>query len=460
MNPSPTTAETLNVSQLNRQAKRLLESHFGYVWVEGELTNLATPASGHWYFSLKDASSQVRCAMFKGNNQRLRFRPGNGEQVRIRARVSLYEGRGEFQLIAEFMEPAGAGALQRAYELLKQQLEAEGLFDRERKQTLPQLPRHIGVITSPTGAAIRDVLSVFKRRFAGINISIIAVPVQGEDAAPAIVQALTLAQDRSGSTSKLPFDALLLTRGGGSMEDLWAFNDERVVRAIAGTEIPIVSAVGHEIDFTLSDFAADARAPTPSAAAELMSPDGSELVIDFKNLELSLHRSLRLHLIECRSHLTQVSKRLRHPGDRLQDHAQRLDELTVRLQRAQRVQFTRAKQQLMLLRSRLLGQPPAQQLRELGLRLTQNQQQLHHQIERILQDQRTRIGTLATQLHAISPLATLDRGYALVQSEQGEVITETAGLAVGQRVTTRLSNGQFDSQVVSVEPTEAVNTND
>ena len=249
-----------SVSELNQTIRGLLESEFPLIWVEGEISNLAQPSSGHMYFSLKDESAQVRCAMFRGRNQFLRFTPENGQKVVIRARVSLYEARGEFQLIAEHMEDAGAGALQRAFEELKARLAAEGLFDESLKQDIPELPTRIGVITSPTGAAIRDVLSVLQRRFPAIPVLVYPVPVQGDGAAEKIVATLQLASKRKDC------DVLLLVRGGGSLEDLWSFNEEIVARAIVASEIPVVCGVGHEVDFTIADFAADVRAPTPSAA--------------------------------------------------------------------------------------------------------------------------------------------------------------------------------------------------
>jgi exodeoxyribonuclease VII large subunit len=258
--------DVLSVSDLTRSARMLLEEEFPNVFVEGEISNFSKPASGHWYFTLKDDKSQLRCAMFRNKNSRLRFVPRNGLQVIVRGKISLYEGRGDFQMIAEHMEEAGDGALRRAFEKLKAQLDREGLFDPAAKQPVPNLPNHLAVITSPTGAAIRDVLHVFERRFPALKVTIIPVPVQGDEAIPRIVEAIDLAN----RYSDLPFDAILLTRGGGSLEDLWAFNTEPVARAIFNSALPIVSAVGHEIDITIADFVADLRAPTPSAAAELL----------------------------------------------------------------------------------------------------------------------------------------------------------------------------------------------
>ena len=304
---------TLTVTQLNRQVKRLLESNFDFIWVEGELSNFARPASGHWYFSLKDADCQVRCAMFRNRNQRVRQVPANGEAVRLRARVSLYEGRGEFQLIVEHLEPAGAGALQLAYEALKEKLRSEGLFEAGRKRPLPSFPSRIGVITSPSGAAIRDILSVFRRRYPGLESDVLPVPVQGAEAAPAICRALELANQWHAAGSRY-FDVLVVGRGGGSLEDLWAFNEESVARAIVASALPVVSAVGHEVDFTIADFVADARAATPSASAELLSPEALEWLAQFRALERQLARATQRRISDSAQVLNHLRRLLRHPG--------------------------------------------------------------------------------------------------------------------------------------------------
>ena len=269
---NPADAETLTPSQLNRQARSLLESHFSFVWVEGELSNLARPSSGHWYFTLKDDKAQVRCAMFKGNNRRVRIQPQNGQQVLVRAKVSLYEPRGDFQLIIEQMESAGEGLLRQQYQLLKDKLHGEGLFELHHKQAIPKLIQTVGIVTSPTGAAVKDIISVLKRRNPLLNIIVYPAIVQGEQAKYDIAQAITLANQRN------EVDVLLIGRGGGSLEDLWAFNEELVARAIFSSNLPTISAVGHEIDTTLADYVADLRAPTPSAAAEIVSADIEERI--------------------------------------------------------------------------------------------------------------------------------------------------------------------------------------
>ena len=450
MNPLEHAPETLSVSQLNRQVKRLLESHFEFVWVEGEISNFARPGSGHWYFTLKDDSGQVRCAMFRNRNQRVRLQPENGQQVRVRARVSLYEGRGEFQLLVEHLEAAGAGALQLAFEQLKQRLQAEGLFAPELKQSLPSMPRHIGIITSPSGAAIRDIITVFRRRFPSIELSILPVPVQGDAAAPAIVAALASA-NRIQNRLATPMDALVLTRGGGSIEDLWCFNDEALARAIAASVLPVISAVGHEIDFTIADFAADARAATPSAAAELLSPDRNEWMNTYQGLEQSLLRIIKGKLRESEAELQGLRRLLRHPGDRLQEQAQRLDELEQRLLKTARLGIILRHQQLRVMLAHLRRISPGNalaahllQLQHLGRRHTAAMEsRLAH-----LQQGLARLGGL---LHSLSPLATLDRGYALVTDAQGQLVTDSQQVAKDDLLTTRLARGKLVSQVKEID---------
>jgi exodeoxyribonuclease VII large subunit len=330
--------DVYSVSRLNREARGLLESAFPRLWVEGEISNLARPVSGHLYFTLKDARAQVSCALFRNRATRLGFSPENGSQVLIQAQVSLYEARGNYQLIVNQMEEAGDGALRRAFEQLKNRLHKEGLFEAQHKQPLPRLPRCIGVITSPSGAAIRDVLTVLRRRFPGIPVIIYPTQVQGETAAGQIVAAIQTADSRAEC------DVLLLTRGGGSLEDLWPFNEEVVARAVFACKLPMVSAVGHEIDFVITDFVADQRAATPSAAAELLSPDQTELDNRFRQLDSRLYALLRQRLQQHRDQLNWLTKRMQqsHPGRQLQQQAQRLDDLELRLSRAWQHQAAQA----------------------------------------------------------------------------------------------------------------------
>lgn len=442
--PSP---QVFTVSQLNRQARVLLESHFDFVWVEGEVSNFAAPSSGHWYFSLKDADAQVRCAMFRNRNQRLRFTPESGDHLRLRCRVSLYEGRGEFQLIAEHIEHAGEGALQIAFEKLKARLFAEGLFDPDRKQRLPESVSHLGVITSPTGAAIHDILTVLERRCPAIEVSILPVAVQGEAAAGEICAAIARA-NQLHANGEIHLDALIVGRGGGSLEDLWAFNEESVARAIAASDLPIVSAVGHEVDFSIADMVADHRAPTPSAAAELLSPDQKEWLVRLGQLEQALGQAIRRKLADASKELAHLQQRLKHPGAQLREQSQRLDELEQRLLLAQRNAFDRRRQELALLESRLRASSPSARLQQLRGELSSRQNRLETAIHRRLDQARAQLGQLSGVLQSLSPQATLARGYAIVLDQNGRVVTDAQDVATGQQLRTRLARGEIDVEVV------------
>ncbi len=443
--PRQPRREIYSIAQLNREARALLEGNFPLIWVEGEISNLARPASGHLYFTLKDEQAQIRCAMFKMRRRLLGFQPQNGSAVLARVRVSLYEARGDYQLIVEHLEEAGDGRLRRQFEQLKQRLAAEGLFDAARKRPLPQLPHRIGVITSPSGAAIRDVLSVLRRRFPAIPLLIYPVPVQGSDAPPAIVAALRTAARRNEC------DLLLLTRGGGSLEDLWAFNDETVARAIADSPIPVVSAVGHEIDVTIADFAADVRAATPSAAAELISPDRDEWLDTLRHWRHRLIRALRTRLAREQQHLHAISRHLKHPGQRLQEQAQRLDELELRLTRALRAQWQARRARLDTLRARLHSQSPQRQLTALQSRLDADRRRLRAAMPQRLAEQRQRLAGLARALDTVSPLATLERGYAIVQRPDGRIVRKASEAGIGDPLRVRLGEGRLDCRVEGVK---------
>lgn len=429
--------EVLSISELNGAARRLLETGLPMVWVEGEISNLARPSSGHLYFTLKDAGAQVRCAMFKMKNRLLDFRPADGQMVLARVRVSLYEARGDYQLLVEHMEEAGDGALRRQFELLKHKLQQEGLFDEAAKQALPELPRRIGIITSPTGAAIRDMLTVLKRRFPAIPVLIYPVPVQGAEAPPAIVKAIDMATRRGEC------DLLVLTRGGGSLEDLWAFNDEAVARAIHACPIPVVSAVGHEIDFTIADFAADARAPTPSAAAELISPNREEWLGYMAQLRARLSRAFRTYLQHKRHTLTALQRHIKHPGQRLRERAQRLDELEQRLRQAQLRRLSHEQARLRTLLARLQVYSPVQRIGTLKVRLQGLQHALRRAMHQRLARDRQRLLAQTHALETVSPLATLNRGYAIVQAESGQVVRAADEVEVGQTLRTRLGRGRL-----------------
>jgi exodeoxyribonuclease VII large subunit len=427
----------------------LLESHFDYAWVEGEISNFAAPSSGHWYFSLKDGSAQVRCAMFRNRNIRINPRPANGDAVRLRCRVSLYEGRGEFQLIVEFMEAAGAGALQAAFDKLKAKLLAEGLFDETRKIPVPHSASRVGIVTSPTGAAIHDILTVFKRRSPGTELYLFPVAVQGEGAAEQISAAIDRA-NRWHSEGSLSLDALIIGRGGGSLEDLWAFNEEQVARSIARSQLPIVSAVGHEVDFSISDWVADQRAATPSAAAELLSHDQVQWQAQLAQLESTLLRQIRQTLGWAKSEIGHLQRRLKHPGHNLQEQSQRLDELEQRLRMAQDNLLLRRQSQLGLAQARLKNCSPVNRL----TLLTQHAEQLANRLRTAMTHQlgarHDQLSAQARLLDSLSPLRTLDRGFAIVTDTSGQVVREAHGRRPGEELTARLARGQLRVKVEAV----------
>ena len=441
---------TLTVSQLNRQVKSLLESHFDFVWVSGEISNFATPSSGHWYFSLKDGGAQVRCAMFRNRNQRVKFKPGNGDAIRLRCRVSLYEGRGEFQLIVEHLEHAGAGALQAAFEKLKADLLAEGLFDSGRKKALPDTVSQLGVITSPTGAAIHDILTVLRRRCPAISVSLLPVAVQGATAAAQIAGAIERA-NRWQREGKIQLDALIVGRGGGSLEDLWPFNEEIVARAIAASDLPIVSAVGHEVDFSIADMVADHRAATPSAAAELLSPDQREWQQRLQAGENNLVRLIRRKLADAATELNHLRRRLKHPGTQLREQAQRLDDLEQRLILAQKNQLQRRRSELTLLESRLHAHSPLSRLQQMQRDCGQLQTRLEAAMRQQLQEAGSQLAHLAQMLDSLSPLATLQRGYAIVTDSQGKILSATGKVSVGDEVEARLASGRLGLTVKKID---------
>ena len=440
-----TERDVLTVSQLNARARSLLEEVFPRVWVEGELSNLARPSSGHLYFTLKDSGAQVRCALFRQNAARIRLDLRDGLLVQARGRVSLYEGRGDYQMIIDSLEPAGDGALRQAFEALKAKLQGEGLFAAERKRPLPSHPTRIGVITSPSGAAVRDIISVFGRRAPFIELVISPTAVQGREAAPQIVRALERA-DRAG------FDALILARGGGSLEDLWPFNEEMVARAVAACQTPIISAVGHETDVSISDFVADLRAPTPSAAAELLSPDTQAMLAQLQRNHRQLQQCMKVRLTNERLRLDSLRRRLRHPGERLAQQSQHLDELDMRLQRAWGHRLEQRQQQLVNLRGRLQHQHPERLSRVLHERLEQLRQRLPRAMNQHLQQRRQRLESAAQGLHLISPLATLGRGYSILLDQQGKAIRSQQDTKPGQQLQARLAEGQLALRVESEQP--------
>ncbi len=438
--------QIFTVTRLNSAVRMILEQDLGLVWLTGELSNLAMPSSGHWYFSLKDMSAQVRCAMFKGNNRRVPFRPQDGMQVLVQARVSLYEPRGDYQLIIESMQPAGDGMLALRFEELKRRLGAEGLFDEGAKRPLPREPRAVGLVTSATGAALHDMLTVLRRRAPDWPVFIYPTLVQGSAATAQIVSAIMLANRRA------EVDVLIVGRGGGSLEDLWCFNEEAVARAIHGSAIPVVSAVGHEVDVTISDFAADLRAPTPSAAAELVAPDRSARAQRLVHLRQRLTQAMNRHQTAARHGFALLQKRLDHqdPKRRLEQQSQRLDELSARLQQLLASRLHQGERRLANLELRLQAKSPEKLLAAGKRRHQLAEERLHALIARRQDVAGHRLAMLSARLDGVSPLATLGRGYAIVRTPTGEVISRAAQVNVGQPLVTTLAEGQLRVRVEEV----------
>ena len=443
------TAKVLSVSSLNQMAKTLLEGHFSQVAVEGEISNFANPASGHWYFTLKDQKSQLRCAMFAGRNRLVQFNPKNGDQLIARGQLSIYPNRGDYQLIVSQIEKAGDGALRRAFEELKKRLRAEGLFDHRHKQEILDGYHHVGLITSATGAAIRDMVSVFGRRFPATRLTLFPAAVQGPEAPGEISSALALA---NSLTDDLGLQALIVGRGGGSLEDLQAFNEEFVARAIFASELPVVSAVGHESDFTIADLVADLRAPTPSAAAELLSPNQLDYL---EQLQGQLQRFTNLagqSLTRRKERVILMVRRLRRPDKRLQDHAQTLDRLELQLKRVQRNRLQQATAQLALQQRALVTLSPAKKLSQQRTQLTALCQRLAHSGRRHLDQRKEQLVSLSRNLNAVSPLAVLGRGFSISLTDSSQVVRQTADVAPGQTLVTRLADGTIHSSVTKTHP--------
>ncbi|WP_033849897.1 exodeoxyribonuclease VII large subunit [Yersinia wautersii] len=434
------------VSRLNQTVRELLEREMGQIWLTAEISNFSQPASGHWYFTLKDDRAQVRCAMFRNSNRRTTFRPQNGQQVLVRASITLYEPRGDYQLIAESMQPAGDGLLQQQFEQLKQQLAAEGLFDQSHKQPLPRPAKQVGVITSASGAALHDVLHVLQRRDPSLPVIIYPTSVQGVDAPLQIVRAIQLANLRAEC------DVLIVGRGGGSLEDLWSFNDERVARAIFNSHIPIVSAVGHETDVTIADFVADLRAPTPSAAAELVSRNQIELVRQIQGQQQRMEMAMDYYLAQRNQQFTRLEHRLQqqHPHLRLSRQQTLLLKLQRRLEESAQTQIRLLSKRTERLQQRLQQVQPQGQIHRYNQRVQQQEYRLRQAVERQLNGYRQRFGIACSQLEAVSPLATLARGYSVTQTPAGALLKTTKQVQAGDKLTTRLQDGWVESEITQV----------
>jgi len=434
----------LTVSELNRMARRALESALPLLWVEGEVSNFTAAASGHWYFSLKDASAQVRCVMFRGRNQYADFVPANGDHVEVRALPSLYEARGEFQLGVEAIRRAGAGRLYEAFLKLKAKLEAEGLFDPGRKRALPGFPRCLGIVTSPRAAALQDVLTALARRMPGLPVIIYPTPVQGQGAGAQIAATIRLAGQRREC------DVLLVCRGGGSLEDLWAFNDEAVARAIAACPIPVVSGVGHETDFTLADFAADLRAPTPTAAAELASPEQGALSLQLDRLanQMRQHSSRLLH--NQMQRLDYLARRLMHPSEQIRRQQSHLELLTQQLQGRQQTRLAREASRLHQLAARLAS--PASRIAGEHQRIRSLLGRMRRSVQDNLGRRELTLSRLQSSLAHLNPEGVLARGYSIVQNDQGTIVRDAVTLRPADRLHLRFHRGHADAEVRLIRP--------
>lgn len=447
---SSSNSQVFTVSQLNSRVKQLLEVSFGRIRIEGELSSFARPASGHWYFTLKDSQSEVRCAMFKSSTSRVQFLPKEGDLVELGAQVSMYPQRGAYQLIVESMKPAGEGALLLAFEELKNKLKQEGLFTEEHKKPIPTV-NTVGLVTSATGAALQDMLSILARRCPLMNVCVYPTQVQGKEASKSIIAAIELANRQQ------KVEALIVGRGGGSLEDLWCFNDEQLARAIFASNLPIISAVGHETDTCITDFVADLRAPTPSAAAELISPDKQAWLASISRYREQIMQALVRHLMHKRERLEQLNLRLRHPKDKVQSFMQHVDQLNSRLNQAmtkrlnqQRHTLNLAQQKLLFLHPKARLQQQRSELNQLTERLKQAQQQrlnIHRQI----------LAKQAGLLNSLSPLNVMARGYALAFNEKNEAVTSISQIKAGDKVRIGLKDGQADAQILHTQPIDSTN---
>jgi len=436
-----------SISKLNHEVKNLLEEHYTNIWVQGEISNFVAHSSGHWYFSLKDLKAQISCAMFRGRNRLAKFKPESGNQIIARAKISLYEPRGNYQLILEHIEPAGEGLLRQQYEELKNKLESEGLFSTENKKRLPSFPKQIAIVSSPTGAAIRDILSVLKRRYPLAMVILYPSAVQGQGASTGIVKAIQQADHDKEN------EVLIIARGGGSIEDLWSFNEEIVARAIFTCQLPTISGIGHEIDFTIADFVADVRAPTPSAAAEAVTPDSTELTQD-----LSIYASRFTQLIQAKlNQINQTSDSLnirlqqQHPINRIKQLKQRSHDTFARLQQFMQMNLQLQKSKLDTIKAQLTRHEPNQKLQQHQEKISTLHQRMHVAMKYLLSHNKQNLVALSRALDTVSPLGTLDRGYAIMTAKtSGVVINDIKKINVGDQISAQISDGKFDCEIKKI----------
>ena len=443
------TQEIISVSEINRRAKSILEENFPFVWIQGEVSNFFSAASGHWYFSLKDESSEIRCAMFANKSHRITFEPKDGDHLVLNGTLSIFEGRGQYQIIVEHIELAGEGALLKAFEELKKKLLTEGLFDDSLKKKLPSYPRSIAVVTSPDGAVIQDIINVLSRRSPFFNLTVVPTLVQGEKAAPLICEALNKASNLEN------IDLIILARGGGSIEDLWAFNNEEVARAIVNCPIPLVSAVGHETDFTISDFVADIRAPTPSIAAEIISQPYSELKETLEGYQSYLLKSVESQFDSQRTRITNLIKRIRHPGDKLREIGQKVDYLETALIQEMHQKVSFKKNQLNLTQLSLQQNSPQNKVKEAKVYLQNASKDLLKAFQLKIERKRKLLGELVATIEAVSPLSVLARGYSIISTEpEGKILSSSDQVKIGQTISAVLNKGSIKAEVKSKDKDE------
>lgn len=443
------TQEIISVSEINRRAKSILEENFPFVWIQGEVSNFFSAASGHWYFSLKDESSEIRCAMFANKSHRITFEPKDGDHLVLNGTLSIFEGRGQYQIIVEHIELAGEGALLKAFEELKKKLLTEGLFDDSLKKKLPSYPRSIAVVTSPDGAVIQDIINVLSRRSPFFDLTVVPTLVQGEKAAPLICEALNKASNLEN------IDLIILARGGGSIEDLWAFNNEEVARAIVNCPIPLVSAVGHETDFTISDFVADIRAPTPSIAAEIISQPYSELKETLEGYQSYLLKSVESQFDSQRTRITNLIKRIRHPGDKLREIGQKVDYLETALIQEMHQKVSFKKNQLNLTQLSLQQNSPQNKVKEAKVYLQNASKDLLKAFKLKIERKRKLLGELVATIEAVSPLSVLARGYSIISTEpEGKILSSSNQVKIGQTISAVLNKGSIKAEVKSKDKDE------
>ncbi|MBC7754844.1 MAG: exodeoxyribonuclease VII large subunit [Moraxellaceae bacterium] len=434
----------LTVEQLNMQIRSLIEGQVGMVWIQAEISNFKPHTSGHFYFSLKDSKSQISAVMFRGHNSKLKFKPHDGLEVIVRGRITVYEPRGQYQVAVESMDPVGAGALQKQFEQLKEKLKLEGLFDSIRKKPIPAHPQKVAIVTSPTGAAIQDILNIMNRRAKSVEVIVVPTIVQGAAAAPQLCEAFQRAE-------KLNPDVIIIGRGGGSIEDMWCFNDERLARLIAGSFIPVISAVGHEIDFTICDFVADLRAPTPSAAAELVAKSSAEIAQKLIQLDRSLAFSMKKRMDMMKQSVLHLSKRLTDPKKKLQDLMLRSDDLFNRLENAIAVNINHLKKDVQILQSKLIS--PVQVISSMKLNLDKKNMRLHSLMNFNIQNQKSQVQNLMSLLDSLSPLKVVERGFSITK-RQDELVKSIKQVKIKDLIEVRVKDGFIDAEIIKLRKLE------